>query len=81
MLDRLPWLSLGCDVITPINPTDTAHLQEEGYCVLFTDSSARFVKSSEAMDAVDQMHSTASPGGSIFGTPEELDAIFNLLEK
>lgn len=71
----------GCDVITPITPQDTAHLPEEGYCVAFTDTSAGFVKSPEAMDAVDQMHSTPATGGSVFGTPEELDVIFNLLEK
>jgi prepilin-type N-terminal cleavage/methylation domain-containing protein len=71
----------GCDVITPINPTDTAHLKDEGYSVLFTDGGAQFVNSPDAFDAVDQMHSTAGAGGTVFGTPEELDNIFNILEK
>jgi prepilin-type N-terminal cleavage/methylation domain-containing protein len=71
----------GCDVITTITPTDTAHLQDEGYSVLFTDGGAKFVKSPEAMDAVDQMRSSPGPQGSIFGSPEELDNVFNILEK
>ncbi len=71
----------GCDVITQILPEYTAHLKDEGYSVLFTDGAAKFTKSPEAFDAVDQMQQVASPGGSAFGTPEELDAVFNILEK
>jgi len=71
----------GCDVITALSPADTAHLQDEGYSVLFTDGASQFVKSPDTFDAVDEMHSTPSPGGSVFGTPEQLDHIFNLLEK
>jgi prepilin-type N-terminal cleavage/methylation domain-containing protein len=71
----------GCDVITRITQADTAHLQDQGYSVLFTDGGAKFVKSPEAMDAVDQMQSNPGPQGSIFGSPEELDNVFNILEK
>ena len=71
----------GCDVITALNAENTAHLKDEGYSVLFTDASARFIKSSEAYDAVDQMHQNPTSGGSAFGTPAELDNVFNLLEK
>jgi prepilin-type N-terminal cleavage/methylation domain-containing protein len=71
----------GCDVITDIKPEFTAHLKDEGYSVLFTDGAAKFVKSPEAFDAVDQMHSTYGQAGSVFGTPEELDTVFNILEK
>jgi hypothetical protein len=71
----------GCDVITPINAVYTAHLKDVGYCVLFTDNAAKFVKSQDAFDAVDQMQLTPSPGGALFGTPAELDQVFNLLEK
>ena len=46
----------GCDVITRLDPVDTAHLKDEGYTVLFTDGGSKFVKSSDAYDAVDQMH-------------------------
>jgi prepilin-type N-terminal cleavage/methylation domain-containing protein len=71
----------GCDVITALNPQNTAHLKDEGYSVLFTDASAKFIKSPDAYDAVDQMHQNPTSGGSAFGTPAELDNIFNLLEK
>lgn len=71
----------GCDVITAISPQNTAHLKDKGYTVLFTDASAKFVKSPDAFDAVDQMHQTGTSGGSTFGTPEELNNVFNLLEQ
>jgi hypothetical protein len=71
----------GCDVITDLKPEFTAHLLDQGYSVLFGDSSARFVKSPEAFDAVNQMGFTPSPNGNIIGSPQELDQIFNLLEK
>jgi prepilin-type N-terminal cleavage/methylation domain-containing protein len=71
----------GCDVITQLRPDYTAHLQDIGYCVLFTDGASKFVKSEAAFDAVDQMRQTVSPGGTMFGTPEELDNVFNLLEQ
>ena len=67
--------------ITALDPAITAHLKDEGYSVLFTDASAKFVKSPEACDAVDQMRQTRTASGSTFGTPEELDIVFNLLEK
>jgi len=67
----------GCDVITNIKPEFTAHLKDTGYNVLFTDGAAKFVKSSEAYALADQMK---FHGGN-FGTPQELDAIFDLLEK
>ncbi|HZL78821.1 MAG TPA: prepilin-type N-terminal cleavage/methylation domain-containing protein [Candidatus Limnocylindrales bacterium] len=71
----------GCDVITNIRPDYTAHLKGVGYCVLFTDGAAKFVKSQEAFAAVSQMRSTYAPGGSIFGSPAELNHVFDLLEK
>ena len=71
----------GCDVITNIRPEFTAHLKDVGYSVLFTDGASKFVKSPEAFAAVNQMHSTYAPGGSIFGSPAELDHVFDLLEK
>jgi prepilin-type N-terminal cleavage/methylation domain-containing protein len=71
----------GCDVITYIMAEYTAHLQDEGYSVLFTDGGAKFVKSPEAFGAVDQMNLTPSPQGAVFGTPEELDNVFNILEQ
>ncbi len=71
----------GCDVITNIKPEFTAHLKDSGYTVLFTDGAASFVKSKEAFDYVGQIHSTYAPGGSIFGSPVELDHVFDLLEK
>jgi prepilin-type N-terminal cleavage/methylation domain-containing protein len=71
----------GCDVITALRPDYTAHLKDMGYCVLFTDSAAKFVKSPDAFAAVGQMHSTATAGGSTFGTASELDQVFDLLEK
>jgi prepilin-type N-terminal cleavage/methylation domain-containing protein len=71
----------GCDVITDLKPEFTAHLPDQGYSVLFTDTSASFVKSPEAFAAVDQMGMTPTPNGNIFGTPAELDQVFNLLEK
>jgi prepilin-type N-terminal cleavage/methylation domain-containing protein len=71
----------GCDVITQITPDYTAHLKDEGYSVLFTDGGAQFVTSPDAFDAVDQIHQIPSAGGSVFGTPEELDNVFNILEQ
>jgi len=71
----------GCDVITDIKPEFTAHLRDEGYSVLFTDNSARFVKSPEAFDTVDGMGLTPTANGNVFGSPEELDKVFDLLEK
>ena len=71
----------GCDVITQILPQYTAHLKDAGYSVLFTDGAAKFLKSQEAFNYVSQMHQVASPGGSIFGSPAELDHVFDLLEK
>jgi prepilin-type N-terminal cleavage/methylation domain-containing protein len=71
----------GCDVITSIRPDYTAHLKDEGYSVLFTDGAAKFLKSPEAFAYVSQMHQVASAGGSAFGTPAQLDDVFNLLEK
>jgi len=71
----------GCDVITQLRPDYTAHLKDTGYSVLFTDGAAKFVRSQAAFDAVEAMHQTASPGGSVFGTPEQLDEVFNLLEQ
>ncbi|MDR3460429.1 MAG: prepilin-type N-terminal cleavage/methylation domain-containing protein [Verrucomicrobiae bacterium] len=71
----------GCDVITNIRPENTAHLKDTGYSVLFTDGAAKFEKSQEAFDAVGQIHSTYAAGGSIFGTPADLDHVFDLLEK
>jgi prepilin-type N-terminal cleavage/methylation domain-containing protein len=71
----------GCDVVTNLRSENTAHLKDTGYCVLFTDGASKFVKSPDAFAAVAQMRQTPSPGGSVFGTPEELDNIFNILEQ
>ena len=71
----------GCDVITNIRPDFTAHLKDSGYSVLFTDGAASFIKSMAAFDAVSRIGSTYAPGGSIFGSPAELDRVFDLLEK
>ena len=71
----------GCDVITNIRPENTAHLKDSGYSVLFTDGAAKFTKSTEAFAYVSQIHSTYGPAGSIFGSPVELDHVFDLLEK
>jgi len=71
----------GCDVITDIKPEFTAHLRDQGYSVLFTDNSAGFVKSPEAFDAASQMGFTPSSAGNIIGSPEELDRIFDMIEK
>lgn len=71
----------GCDVITFITPAYTAHIKDMGYSVLFTDASAKFVRSPEAFDAVNGMRFTPSPNGNIFGTPAELDRVFNILEQ
>jgi len=71
----------GCDVITNIKPEFTAHLKDTGYSVLFTDGGSKFVKSPEAFDYVSQMRSAYGPGGSTFGTPADLDHVFNLLEQ
>jgi prepilin-type N-terminal cleavage/methylation domain-containing protein len=67
----------GCDVITALAPENTAHLADEGYSVLFTDGAAQFVKSPDAYDLVDQMQVSRTA----FGTPDQLDSVFNLLEK
>jgi prepilin-type N-terminal cleavage/methylation domain-containing protein len=71
----------GCDVITHIQPDYTAHLKDTGYSVLFTDGAAKFVKSVAAFAAVNQMRATYAPGGSLFGTPAQLDGVFNILEE
>jgi prepilin-type N-terminal cleavage/methylation domain-containing protein len=71
----------GCDVITNIKPEFTAHLKDVGYSVLFTDGAAKFTKSQEAFTFVSQMHSFYGSGGSTFGTPVDLDHVFDLLEK
>ena len=71
----------GCDVITDIKPEFTAHLKDQGYSVLFTDGGAKFVKSPEAFAAVGEMGLTPSASGNIFGTPEGLDRVFDILEK
>jgi prepilin-type N-terminal cleavage/methylation domain-containing protein len=71
----------GCDVITSITPGITAHINDQGYSVLFTDGAANFVKSPEAYADVGQMHSVPGPGGSVFGTPLQLDQVFDVLEK
>jgi prepilin-type N-terminal cleavage/methylation domain-containing protein len=70
-----------CDVITPLNPLWTAHLQDQGYCLLFTDGASRFAKSQPAMQAVSEMHSVPFDRGTVFGTPEQLDHVFDLLEQ
>jgi hypothetical protein len=49
--------------------------------VLFTDGGARFVRSPEAFAKVAAMQVTPGPQGNVIGTPEDLDEIFNLLEK
>jgi prepilin-type N-terminal cleavage/methylation domain-containing protein len=71
----------GCDVITSPDPVFTAHLKDEGYCVLFTDGAAQFVKSAAAFTKISQIHSRAGSQGSLFGTPAELDEVFDLLEQ
>ena len=71
----------GCDVITNIKPEFTAHLKAVGYSVLFTDGASKFAKSQAAFDYVSQMRSAYGPGGSTFGTPSDLDHVFDLLEK
>jgi len=71
----------GCDVITALRPDYTAHLKAVGYSVLFTDGAAKFVKSPAAFAAVNQMRSSSAPGGSLFGTPAQLDQVFDLLEQ
>src|ERR1017187_6663021 len=71
----------GCDVITNIKPEFTAHLKDVGYSVLFTDGAAKFTKSQEAFTFVSQMRSFYGSGGSTFGTPVDLDHVFDLLEK
>jgi prepilin-type N-terminal cleavage/methylation domain-containing protein len=70
----------GCDVITQIMPAYTAHLPDRGYTVLYTDGAAKFEKSPDAFAYVSQMHQVASAGGSAFGTPAQLDYVFDLLE-
>jgi prepilin-type N-terminal cleavage/methylation domain-containing protein len=71
----------GCDVITNIRPENTAHLKDTGYTVLFTDGAAKFTKSAEAFAYVGQMRSAYGPQGSVFGTPVDLDHVFDVLEK
>jgi prepilin-type N-terminal cleavage/methylation domain-containing protein len=71
----------GCDVITDLSPIWTAHLKDQGYTVLFTDGGALFVKSREVLAKVGSMGLTPSPMGNIFGTPQELDEVFDMLEK
>jgi prepilin-type N-terminal cleavage/methylation domain-containing protein len=71
----------GCDVITDIRPDFTAHLKDRGYTVLFTDGASKFVKSDETFAAVSQIHFVSSGSGKSFGTPDELDRVFDLLEK
>jgi prepilin-type N-terminal cleavage/methylation domain-containing protein len=71
----------GCDVITQIRPDYTAHLKNQGYSALFTDGAAKFVKSVDAFNYVLQMHQVVAPGGTAFGTPQDLDYVFDLLEK
>ena len=71
-----------CDVITEITPQFTAHLKDVGYGVLYTDGAAQFVKSPDAFDVAGQMAAvTTSDGVRTIGTPQELDQVFNLLEK
>jgi prepilin-type N-terminal cleavage/methylation domain-containing protein len=67
----------GCDVITEIKPDLTAHLKDRGYSVLFTDGGATFVSSPEAMERAGQMQWV----DHWFGTPLDMDEVFNLLEK
>jgi prepilin-type N-terminal cleavage/methylation domain-containing protein len=71
----------GCDVITDLKPEFTAHLKDQGYTVLFTDGGAKFVRSPEAFAAAGWLGYTSTPYGNIIGTPEELDHIFDILEK
>jgi prepilin-type N-terminal cleavage/methylation domain-containing protein len=71
----------GCDVITNIRPDYTAHLKDSGYTVLFTDGAVKFVKSLDAFNYVGQMHSTTTAGGTLFGSPQDLDHVFDLLEQ
>jgi prepilin-type N-terminal cleavage/methylation domain-containing protein len=71
----------GCDVITSLESGWTAHLKDQGYCVLFTDGAASFSKSPAALAKIADMGQTPGPNGAIFSTPEELDEAFNLLEK
>lgn len=71
----------GCDVITNIRPDFTAHMKDKGYSVLFTDGAASFVKSPDAYDLADQMQFDGSGPTKNFGTPQQLDQIFDLLEK
>ncbi len=70
-----------CDVITSLQMAWTAHLKDQGYCVLFTDGAAAFSKSQTALALVGQMGQTPAPEGAIFSTPQELDRVFDLLEK
>jgi prepilin-type N-terminal cleavage/methylation domain-containing protein len=71
----------GCDVITDIKPQFTAHLKDQGYTVLFTDGAAKFTKSAEVLAYVGQIRSSYGANGSVFGTPEELDKVFDMLEQ
>ena len=70
-----------CDVITNIKPEFTAHLKDIGYSVLFTDGSAKFVKSPQAFAVVSQIPSYPGTGGSVFGSPADLDNVYNILEQ
>ena len=71
----------GCDVINRQFPNYAAHFKDRGYSVLFTHGAAKFVNNPAAWAAVAQMRQTPSAGGSVFGTPAELDNVFNLLEQ
>jgi prepilin-type N-terminal cleavage/methylation domain-containing protein len=71
----------GCDVVTNIRPDFTAHLKDVGYSVLFTDGAAAFVHSPAAFDLAGQMGFIMSGNTKTFGTPQQLDQIFDLLEK
>jgi prepilin-type N-terminal cleavage/methylation domain-containing protein len=71
----------GCDVITDIKPEFTAHLKDKGYTVLYTDGAAKFTKSPDALAYIGQIRSSYGANGSVFGTPEELDKVFDMLEQ
>lgn len=70
-----------CDVITNPDPLLFAHLKEKGYTLLFTDNSVKFVRSREAFALVASIQLTPGPNGHTFGNPQQLDEVFDLLEK